>query len=353
MPDETKLIDDKPQNKDFLDTATHNHIIILYSEAKREYFPTEEQFITEEEVFHRAQVVSSYLEKLGFHVTLLPGSDESLKKIQRKDADLVINLVDSIRGHEDLAPVIPATLELLNIPYTGSGIMGQAINANKFFTKTLLMQNAIPVPHFQLFTSVSDPLDYQLRFPLIVKLNEIHGSVGISEDSVVENERDLRKKIGSLMSLYQQPVLVEEFIVGRELTVVIFEGLNKKVYAGERIFLDGGKYKIVSFDAAWGKENKYSYQKFPLDENLKNYIKKAYEILKMDDYARFDIRMDEAGRYYFIDANSNPALGPSESECAFGTVLALYNVDFSDVMRRLIINTLKGDQSPPNSTPLS
>ena len=348
MQDDPTIPDEKPPSKEFSE-ATHNHIIILYSDAKREYFPTQDQFITEEEVKDRAHVIGTYLERLGFHVSLLPGSDESVKKIQRKDADLVINLVDSIRGQEDLSPVIPATLEFMNIPYTGSGIMGLAINANKFFTKMLLSQNAVPVPHFQLFNSASDALDYQLRFPLIVKLNEIHGSVEISESSVVENERDLRLKIDGLMKVYKQPVLVEEFIVGRELTVLIFEGLNKKVYAGERIFLNGGKYKIVSFEAAWGKDDKYTYQKFPLDDNLKNYIKKAFEVLKMDDYARFDIRMDEAGRYYFIDANANPAMGPKETECAFGTLLSLYNVDFSDVMKRLIINTLKGDQ-PPQQT---
>lgn len=323
-------------------TRKNKHVVILYSDAKREYFPTEQQYITEAEVYDRAKIVARYLRNMRFRVSLMPGSEEAVKKLPFTNPGIVFNLVDSIRGLEDLAPVIPATLELLNIPYTGSGIMGLAINVNKFFTKTLLIQNGVPVPHFQLFRSSSDPLDYQLRFPLIVKLNEIHGSVEISEDSVVENEKDLRKKIEQLIKLYKQPVLVEEFIVGRELTVLIFEGMNKKIYSGERVFLNGGKYKIVSFDAAWGKEDKYTYKRFPLDENLKSYIKTAFEVLKMDDYARFDIRMDEAGRYYFIDANANPALGPSESECAFGTLLDLYNVDFDDVLQRLIINTLKG-----------
>ncbi len=344
--------EEKPPSIDGDLLLEHNHISILYSEAKREYFPTEQQFITEEEVFHRSEIIKKYFEKMGLEVTLLPGNESSVKRLEKKNTDLVLNLVDSIRGQEDLSPVIPATLELLNIPYTGSGIMGLAINANKFLTKTLLLQNGVPVPHFQLFNSPGDPLDYQLRFPLIVKLNEIHGSVEISENSVVENERDLRKKIDELMRVYKQPVLVEEFVVGRELTVLIFEGINKKVYAGERVFLNGGKYKIVSFEAAWGEEDKYKYKKYPMDENLKNYVKKAFELLKMDDYGRFDIRMDEAGRYYFIDANANPALGPKESQCAFGTVLDLYNVDFDDVLKRLIINTLKSGQPIPNASPV-
>lgn len=321
---------------------THNHIAILYSDAKREYFPTEQQYITEEEVFHRSEIVAKYLEKFGIKVTLLPGNESSVKHLEKSQVDLVLNLVDSIRGQEDLAPVIPAALELINIPYTGSGIMGMAINSNKFLTKMMLFQNGVPVPHFQLFNAPSDPLDYQLRFPLIAKLNEIHGSVEISEDSVVDNEKDLRKKIESLMKVYKQSVLVEEFVVGRELTVLIFEGILKKVYPGERIFHNGGKYKIVSFEAAWGPQAKYSYEKYPLDDNLKGYIKKAFDILKMDDYARFDIRVDEAGRYYFIDANANPAVGPIESDCAFGTLLSLYNVSFEDVLKRLIINTIKG-----------
>lgn len=320
---------------------TSQTICILYSQAKREYFPTQEQFITEEEVYHRATLIAKYLDKMGMGCVLYPGDERLAQNLRSKKIDIVMNLVDSIRGQEDLAPVIPATLELLDMAYTGSGVIGLAINANKFFTKTLLFQNGIPVPKFQLFNNPSDRLDQRMHFPLIVKLNEIHGSVEINDSSIVENERDLKLKISSLMSVYKQPVLVEEFIAGQEVTILIIDGVNKKIYPGERVFSNGGKYKIVSFAAAWGEKDEYTYRKFATSAKLKQDVKKAFDVLKMDDYARFDLRVDQSGRYYFIDANANPALGPKEAQCAFATLLELYDISFEDALLRLIKNSLK------------
>jgi D-alanine-D-alanine ligase-like ATP-grasp enzyme len=65
----------------------------------------------------------------------------------------------------------------------------------------------------------------------------------------------------------------------------------------------------------------------------------------MEDYAKFDIRVDDSGRHYFIDCNANPALGPKESGCAISSVLALYGIDFTEILRRLIINTLDGNRA--------
>lgn len=316
-------------------------ICILYSDAKRKYFPTNQQFITEEEVIHRARLIRRFLKKMGYKIKLLGGNEDLPNNLKQVKPRMVINLVDSVRGQESLCPVIPATLELLNIPYTGSGQMGLAINANKFFTKTLLEEHGVRVPKFQLFSSPHERLDRHMRFPLMVKLNEIHGSVEITQDSVVENEKKLRKRVSYLMRVYKQPILVEEFIIGREVTALIVDGVHKKLYCGERVFIDGGRYKIVSFKAAWGKEDEYTYRKFLLPEEIKEDLKKAFDVLKMDDYARFDLRVDTSGRFYFIDANANPALGPKEAQCAFGTLLDLYHVSFRDVLRRLITNTLK------------
>ena len=74
----------------------------------------------------------------------------------------------------------------------------------------------------------------------------------------------------------------------------------------------------------------------------KQAIKKAFEVLKMEDYAKLDIRLDQSGRYYFIDPNANPAFGPKESFCALGTIMDLYGIDFNEILKRLAINTLNG-----------
>lgn len=321
-------------------------IAILYSDAKRQYFATEKQYISEVEVFGRCKIIALYLEKMGIHTTLFPGDDNISDNLKSYKPDFVINLVDSVYGQEYLAATIPGTLELLRIPYTGSGIMGKTIDTNKFFTKNLLEQYGLTTPKFQLIKDPNDEIDPGLDFPLFAKLNEIHGSVEIDDSAVCEDEKQLTARIEFLMNTYHQPVLLEEFIMGREITAIVLEGMNTKVYAGEKIFKPetAGKYKIASFDIVWGEDAKYAdaitYQKYELPSRVKEQVKTAFEILRMEDYAKFDFRLDSAGRHYFIDCNNNPALGPKSAFCAIGSILELYDVNFEDILVRLIRNTL-------------
>ena len=161
-------------------------------------------------------------------------------------------MVDSVKGQESLAAAIPGVLELLNIPYTGTGMLGMALDTNKFFIKELLQRNGMPVPIFQLFTSADDYLNPTLRFPVISKLNAIHGSVEITREAVSENEKQLRKRLRKLIRLYHQPVLVEEFVGNREITAILLEGKHKKVYMAEKIFRHTeGPYVFLTFEDQW------------------------------------------------------------------------------------------------------
>ena len=205
------------------------HIGIIYSDARREDFPTEAQYISEKGADTDAAEIGKYLQSLGLTVYLYPGNADLPAMLYRDHPDMVINLVDSVKGNEGLSSAIPGVLELLDIPYTGADILGLSLDTNKFLVKKLLQQNGVPVPHYQLFVKPSARMDPTLRFPLISKLNAIHGAVEITEDAVSENERHLRERLRFLIATYKQPVLVEEFIVGREITAILLEGKNKKV----------------------------------------------------------------------------------------------------------------------------
>lgn len=318
---------------------------IIYSEVKRRYFPTESQYLTEKDAYHDARIVAKYLRRMKIRVHLYPGDETLPARLRRDRPNVVLNLVGSVKGNEYLASSIPGILELLNLPYTGAGILGEALCYNKFLVKKLLEQNGIPVPRYQLFNTVFDQLDPTLRFPLISKLNEIHGAVEITKNSVSENEKHLRKRIKFLIDTYQQPVLIEEFIVGRELTAILLEGLNKKVYLGEKVFpkkRQKDKYLFAAFEDQWAK-NTFHYQKYR-DPLLRDYVKKAFEITDMADYAKFDVRLDSSGRYYFIDSNSNPAFGPKELDCALANILDLYDISFTEILKRLLLNTIRDSQ---------
>ena len=316
---------------------------IIYSEVKREYFPTEDQYITEKDARADAQMIAPYLERFGIKTKMYSGNADLTKLLRKDKPDMVINLVDSIKGFENLSSAIPGVLELLDIPYTGGDILGMSITMNKFLVHKLLQQNGVPVPNYQLFNSANDYLDPTLRFPLISKLNEIHGAVEISREAISENEKHLRDRLKYLISTYKQSVIVEEFIVGREITCMLLEGLNKKVYLAEKIFTKvAEKYTLSTFEDQWLLESgeSFHYQKYD-DALLKEYVKKAFDVTKMYDYGKFDVRLDQSGRYFFIDSNLNPAFGPKESDVAISNILDMYGVKFSEILKRLLLNTIR------------
>lgn len=319
-------------------STPQNLIGIVFSDARREYFPTEAQYITEKDAEPDARIIGDYLERLGHAVLLHPGNSRLPAWLRKYKPDLVLNLVDSIKGIESLASAIPGILELLEIPYTGADILGMSLDTNKFVIKKLLQQNGVPVPNFQLFNSAKDYLDPALRFPLISKLNSIHGSVEITADAVSENVKQLRKRLRYLVRTYKQPVLVEEFISGRELTVIVLQEKKKSVYQAEKIFKDTNKkYLFLTFEDQWLTEMNaaFHYVKYE-DPLLKEYGKKAFNVTRMAGYAKFDVRMDQSGRYFFIDTNCNPALGPKEQDVALSVIMDLHAFGFDEILQRLV-----------------
>jgi D-alanine-D-alanine ligase len=329
-------------------------VSILYSDVLREYFPTEAQYITEKDAEQDAQLIGEYLATMGISVLLFPGNAKLPARLRKNQPELVINLVDSIKGVESLASAIPGVLELLDIPYTGADILGLSLDTNKFLVKKLLQQNGVPVPNYQLFNAPDDYLDPAIRFPLISKLNAIHGSVEITQDAVSENEKQLRKRLRFLMRTYRQPVLVEEFISGRELTAIVLHDKKKKVFLAEKIFTHPeSKFVFLTFEDQWLSEMNvaFHYVKYE-DPLLREYVKKAFDVTKMAGYAKFDVRLDQSGRYFFIDTNCNPALGPKELDVAISIILDMYGISFNEMLERLILNVMREKSKKERKTPL-
>ncbi|HAZ29926.1 TPA: hypothetical protein DCY43_04300 [candidate division WWE3 bacterium] len=326
---------------------------IIYSYAERGFFPTEELYITEKNARDDAVCIARELEKMGVQATLIPSNDSIIDELGKTKPEIVFNLVDSIKGNEYLSATIPGILDMLDIPFTGAGLLGLAICYNKFLTKKLLQSAGIPTPNFQLFHTPLDILNVELRYPLISKLNEIHGAVEINATAVAENEKQLRERLTYLIKTYDQPVLVEEFIVGREITAYVLQGNVTKIYLGEKVFnKPDEKYVFATFNDQWSEDTPadkalwpFYYAKYE-DSFLKDYVRKAFDITDMLDYAKFDIRMDASGRYYFIDSNANPDFGPKELQTGMGYIIEdLYGVSFQDILRRLINNTIGNAQS--------
>jgi D-alanine-D-alanine ligase len=156
----------------------------------------------------------------GHDVLLIEADANAYEQLRTGDIDLVFNVAEGVRG-ADREAQIPAMLEMLGIPYTGSGPLTLALCLHKGKAKEILSWHGIPTPAFQVMTPSHETLRETLRFPLIVKLLHEGSSMGLGYDSVVDDMMALQKRMAYLYDTYRQPVLVEEFIDGREFTVPI------------------------------------------------------------------------------------------------------------------------------------
>lgn len=132
--------------------------------------------------------------------------------------DMCFNICESHFGDAREAQ-IPAILEMLQIPYTGSKVMTLALALDKPMTKRILTYHELPTPDFQVFERVEEPLDPNMTFPLFVKPSREGTGMGVSAHSVVHDEQELKEQVKFIIETYKQTALVEDFIEGREVTV--------------------------------------------------------------------------------------------------------------------------------------
>ncbi|MEK7550777.1 MAG: hypothetical protein AAB535_03280 [Patescibacteria group bacterium] len=315
-------------------------VVVAYSSVQREYFATKDAYDAEIEVEERALEVSEEIRKLGIPVRTLPGDQYFYTNLLVDKPDLVVNLVDTLKGRDQLQPSVPAALELAGIPYTGAGMEGLIVGNNRNLTKRLLMAYDIPTPPFQFIRRAGTNIDEDLSLPLIVKLNEGGGSVGIDNHAVKESYRAAKLRVNKMISTYRIPVVVEKFISGPEITVVVFDdGTKRHVFMSQKAFRvkADGKHYFTSLESY---EDPKAYKYISVDENLKFELKKlairAFGGLQHKDYAKFDVRIDEnTGIPYFTDSNPNTAFGP-DMGLPMTEVMSIHGVDFSETLGSLL-----------------
>lgn len=317
-------------------------VAVAYSHVEREWFPTEEAYLAEQEVEERALEVSKELEALGVPVRLYQADARFLTNLLVDRPNLVLNLVDTLRGKDMLQTSVPGALEMVDIPYTGAGMRGLVIGNDRNMFKQLLLANEIPTPKYQFIQRAATKINSELGLPLIVKLNESGGSVGIDNAAVKETIKAAQQQVENLLSTYKVPVIVEEFIDGPEITVVVFEDSRRKhVFMGRKIFKSrpDGKHEFTSIES-YNEPDAYHYDPVTdeaLVRKIDQYVARAFSVLHLKDYAKFDIRVDEAtGTPYFTDCNPNTAFGPSLGLPFTEVLETLYGVQFKTVLAALI-----------------
>lgn len=288
--------------------------------------------------------ITSALESGGHQVTFVEGDVTLFDRLRELKPDICFNIAEGHFGDAREAQV-PAMLEMLNTPYTGSRVLTLALCLDKPMTKRVLAYHGLPTPPFQVFERVNEPLDPEMHFPLFVKPSREGTGMGISAESIVFDEGQLLKQLRRLFERYDQPVLVERFIEGREITVGVIGNLSSpvawrvpedeealRVSRGLHFFppleVDMSRYPSEEGGVYTGKiktelaHDFYYLCPAPLnDEKIEelNWLTAAtFRVTGCFDVARVDFRLDvnDGNKPYILEINPLPGLNPEYSDLA-------------------------------------
>lgn len=266
--------------------------------------------------------VSAALKELGHDVIPLNADDhliENLKKLSG-EIDLVFSIADEgFNLDTHLEPHIVALFELLGLPYTGADYRALTLCLDKPLAKRIISSYGLPTPKFREYTAPIKALEkgFDLSFPLIVKPAKEDGSIGIKQDSVVDEKNALIAKINETIARYEQPVLVEEFIEGREVNVAVIGTKDLLTLPPSEIIftLPEGVRNFLFYETKWVEDSVYYATTTPhcpadlepaLREELETLAKDAYRIMGLRGYGRVDFRIDQQGKPFILEVNPNP-----------------------------------------------
>lgn len=272
-------------------------------------------------------------------VLMIEANEGAYQKLLENRPDFAFNMSEGLYGASREAQ-IPAILEMLRIPYLGSDPLTLSVCLDKARAKEILSYYGIPTAPFSVIRSMkefsSNGRSHSMRgsnhvkFPAIVKPLHEGSSKGIYNSCVVRNAEELEREVGIVLTTYNQPALVEEFLSGREFTVALLgNGDNLRTLPVVEIKFDAlppGMNPIYSYEAKWiwdTTENPLEIFQCPagLDVNLQREIeticKDAYRVLNCRDWSRIDVRLDAEGKPHILEINPLPGIlpRPEDNSC--------------------------------------
>lgn len=258
-------------------------------------------------------------------VTPIEANEDVFERLRSTRTDIVFNIAEGLNGASREAQ-IPAMLEMLGIPYTGSDPVTLGICLDKSRTKEILSYHRVPTP---AFVSVWRPEELPSAVPLPAIVKPVHegSSKGITDNSVVRTKGELFERVRSIVSTYNQPALVEQFLPGREFTVALLgNSPDLTVFPIVETRFDSlppGVNPIYSYEAKWiwdQHDHPIDVHECParISEALKRAIevlcRNAFEVLRCRDWCRVDVRLDQDGKPYIIELNPLPGILPDPQD---------------------------------------
>ena len=286
--------------------------------------------------------ITDALKKGGHQVTALEGDKDLIDNLEDfmprvlkgERPGMVFNLSYGIQGQARYTHV-PGILEMIGIPYIGSGPLAHSLALDKVVAKMIFRQNGLPTPDF----AVLDNPDFSipdLIFPLIVKPKNEAVSFGIK---IAYSEKELREAAGIIFEKFQQPVLAEQYIAGREINVGILGNSPPEAFAPAELSFGEGGPDIYTFEDKTRKSGREIgiICPAPLDQKMalraQEIAVRAFNALGCYDCARVDMRLDDKGDFYILEINSLPSMGEHGSYVAAAKAMGM---DFPALVNRLV-----------------
>lgn len=319
---------------------------------------------SEHSIVHIAESMAETLRAQGYRVEQLGLKQDPTvlwHELDRVKPDVVFNLFEGNLDDTETESYVAGLLQWKGVPYTGSPFPTLTLARAKHTCKLLLRGARLPTSDFMVIDHLPVP-DCKLEFPVIVKPAKQDASVGMDQESVCTNQDQLEQRVAYIYETYGGPVLVEEYLPGREFNVAVLE-LPELQYLppAEIIFPEErpGYWPILTYDGKW-RPGTPDYDttppKFPaeisprLARKLGDLALKAYRLLGCRDYARVDFRMKPNGKPYILEVNPNPEIS---DHAGFAGCLGSANLPHPEFVHRLIEQALSRRDLPrPTLSPL-
>lgn len=296
-----------------------------------------------------------HLENCDYNVLSIEANEEAYLKLyrQKKQIDLVFNYSLGLHGQSGYAQ-IPAMLEMLQIPYTGSAPLTQALVMNKAKAKEIFLANNIPTLPFQLFITGQEKLHSFLKFPLIVKPVARGSSAGVTNKSIIFDKKELKKQVNHIIDLFKEPALVEPFLQGKEYSVPMLGNPPQILpfICPNHSLLPKDYYPLDTLEVKWHFEEAHpgtEYLNCPaklssaLKEKISQICFQVWQVLGIRDWCRLDIRCDLKNNPYVLEVNSPPGCIPPEVSTTSYLPLSAKTdgLDYENLLKTVINSALK------------
>jgi len=280
------------------------------------------------------------------HRTVRIGSARRLLRLAEDDdldVDLVFNIAEGVSGRGREAQV-PAILELLEIPYTGSDALTMALSLDKGMSKKVFRSERVPTPDWFVAPSLAEVDAWEVEFPLFVKPIHEGTAKGVTTQSLVSDMRSLRRQVSRVLKTYRQPALVEEYLPGREFTTGIIGNAPAAVLGTmEVIVADPAQETIYTGTSKAEFEEKVRYRpgsgiEPALRRRIEAVALAAHRALDCRDFSRVDIRCDAEGRPCCMEVNPLAGLNPRTSDLAF--IARFEGISYEELIGRILTEAI-------------